>query len=109
LNNIFFETGKATLDNKSQNELDRLVKILKDNPTMEIEISGHTDNVGAADLNKKLSNDRAMAVVNYLVSKGIEKSRLVGKGYGMDKPVADNATEDGKQMNRRVEFTITKK
>ncbi|MBX7095947.1 MAG: OmpA family protein [Flavobacteriales bacterium] len=108
LNNIFFETGKATLDGKSTQELDRLVRVLEENPNMEIEVSGHTDNVGSADLNKKLSADRAAAVVTYLTSKGISKSRLKSSGYGMERPVADNATDEGKAMNRRVEFTITK-
>lgn len=108
LSNIFFETGKATLDAKSTQELDRLVKLMNDNPVLEIEISGHTDNVGSADINKKLSADRAAAVLNYLTSKGIAKSRLKSVGYGMDRPVADNTSEEGRANNRRVEFTITK-
>ena len=108
LNNIFFETGKAALDNKSQNELERLVSLLNENPTMELEISGHTDNVGSADLNKKLSQERANSVVNYLVSKGIDAKRLKAIGYGMNKPVSTNDTDEGKSFNRRVEFTILK-
>lgn len=108
LNNLFFETGKANLDDKSQNELERLVTLLNENPNMEMEISGHTDNVGSADLNKKLSQDRANAVVAYLVGKGINTKRLKAVGYGMNKPVGTNDTDEGKAQNRRVEFTITK-
>lgn len=108
LNNIFFETGKATLTEKSTAELDRLVKILNENPNVEIEIGGHTDNVGAAAFNKQLSAERAASVVTYLVSKGVNKSRLKSVGYGMDRPAGENNTEEGRAYNRRVEFTITK-
>jgi OOP family OmpA-OmpF porin len=106
LNNIFFETGKAELKKESFVELNRVIKFLKDNPTVKIELSGHTDNVGNKDFNKTLSQKRADAVMNYLSKNGIDTGRLVSKGYGMEKPVADNATEEGKAKNRRVEFTI---
>lgn len=106
LNNIFFETGKAELKTESYSELNRVIDFLQKNPNVKIELSGHTDNVGNADFNKSLSQKRADAVMAYLVSKGIDPSRLVAKGYGMEKPVADNATDEGKAMNRRVEFTI---
>lgn len=106
LNNIFFETGKAELKAESYAELNRVIKFLNDNPEIKIEISGHTDNVGSKDKNKTLSEERAKAVMDYLISKGIDASRLVAKGYGMEKPVADNATDEGKALNRRVEFTI---
>jgi outer membrane protein OmpA-like peptidoglycan-associated protein len=106
LNNIFFETGKSDLKKSSFAELDRVVKFLADNPNVTVEISGHTDNVGNKDFNKKLSQERANAVTKYLVSKGVDKARLTTKGYGMEKPVADNSTEQGKTLNRRVEFTI---
>ena len=108
LNNIFFETGHSDLKSESFVELDRVVKVLKDNPNMTIELSGHTDNVGDAGFNKSLSQKRADACKEYLVTKGIDASRLVSKGYGKDKPVADNGTEEGRALNRRVEFTILK-
>lgn len=76
---------------------------------MEIEVSGHTDNVGNKSYNQELSQKRAQSVVNYLTENGISKCRLIAKGYGMDKPVADNETEEGRAENRRVEFTILKK
>lgn len=108
LNNIFFETGKAELKTESYFELDRVIKVLNENPKMTIEISGHTDNVGDKSFNKTLSQKRADAVVAYLLSKGINKDRLLSKGYGMEKPVADNETDEGRALNRRVEFTILK-
>jgi outer membrane protein OmpA-like peptidoglycan-associated protein/tetratricopeptide (TPR) repeat protein len=106
LNNIFFPTNKFDLDPKSQVELDRLVQLLKDNPTVKIEISGHTDNVGKPADNLKLSNNRAKTVVNYLISKGIAAQRLTAKGYGETKPVADNKTEEGRAKNRRTELRV---
>ncbi|MBX7124530.1 MAG: OmpA family protein [Cyclobacteriaceae bacterium] len=106
LNNIFFESGRAVLKKESFAELDKVVKFLQENADLHIEIAGHTDNSGSAALNLQLSNARAKAVVDYIASKGIDKSRLVGKGYGMTKPVASNATKDGMAQNRRVEFTI---
>tara|TARA_B100000508_G_scaffold140085_1_gene139996 strand:- start:89027 stop:91081 length:2055 start_codon:yes stop_codon:yes gene_type:complete len=106
LNNIFFDFGKASLKEESFYELDRLYNLMSKNGKMQIEIGGHTDNVGSADYNKKLSNERAEAVVNYLVKKGIEKGRLTFNGYGPDKPVATNETEEGRALNRRVEFKI---
>lgn len=109
LNNIFFNQGKYDLLPSSYPELDRLVTIMENNPTMEIEIGGHTDNQGNLELNKKLSEDRAKAVMNYLVSKGISEKRITWKGYGGSKPIASNATEASKKLNRRVEFTILKK
>ncbi len=109
INNIFFETAKADLKQESFFELDNLVQLLKDNSKMEIFIAGHTDNVGGDEYNMKLSKDRAAAVVSYLVSKGIDAKRLSSDGFGKTKPVADNATDEGKAQNRRVEFTILKK
>jgi outer membrane protein OmpA-like peptidoglycan-associated protein len=108
LNNIFFDTGLATLRPESEAELKNLKKLLDENSNMSIEISGHTDNVGNDANNMKLSSDRAQAVVQWLLSNGIDASRLTSKGYGETKPVADNNTEEGKQLNRRVEFTIVK-
>jgi outer membrane protein OmpA-like peptidoglycan-associated protein len=106
LNNIFFETAKATLLPESQQELDNLVKILNDNSKMKIEIQGHTDNVGSDASNLTLSDNRAKSVVAYLVGKGIAANRLTAKGYGETKPVATNDTDEGKALNRRVEFKI---
>ena len=107
LRNIFFDTGKSDLRPESNAELDRLVKLLKDVPTLKIELSGHTDNTGSASGNISLSQNRAEAVVNYLISKGINKSRLTAKGYGSERPVASNDTSEGRQLNRRTEFEIT--
>ena len=109
LNNIFFDTGKWDLKSESFNELNRVSQLLKDNPAMTIEISGHTDNVGAEDFNILLSGNRAKAVVDYLLSQGIASERLNSKGFGKAKPVASNDTEEGRKENRRVEFTIVKK
>ncbi|MGV3630584.1 MAG: OmpA family protein [Bacteroidota bacterium] len=106
LNNIFFETAKATLLPTSQNELDRLVAILNDNPGMIIEIRGHTDNQGGTALNQTLSENRAKSVVDYLVSKGIDAKRLTSKGFGETAPATTNDTAEGRAVNRRVEFKI---
>lgn len=109
LDHIYFDLGKATLQASSFNELDHVVSLLKDHPTMKIEIGGHTDNKGSAKFNTKLSNNRAKSVAEYLVSKGIDLKRVTSKGYGFEKPVATNDTEFGRQQNRRVEFTILEK
>ncbi|MEO8760364.1 MAG: OmpA family protein, partial [Bacteroidia bacterium] len=109
LNNIFFETAKFDLLPTSFVELDKLVKILTDNPQMEISISGHTDNMGNDAINQTLSANRAKAVVDYLVSKNIVATRLQQAGYGKTKPLSTNDTEEGRALNRRVEFTINKK
>ncbi len=109
LNNIFFDFNKATLKEESFPELNRVVDFLKDNRSMEIEINGHTDNVGSDDYNLKLSDDRSRSVYDFLISKGIDPSRLKFKGYGETRPVASNDTEEGKALNRRVEFVVLKK
>jgi outer membrane protein OmpA-like peptidoglycan-associated protein/tetratricopeptide (TPR) repeat protein len=106
LNNIFFETKKFDLDPKSQAELDKVIQLLNDNPGLKIEISGHTDNVGKPADNLMLSNNRAKAVVNYLISKGVTTQRLVAKGYGETKPVSDNKTDEGRARNRRTELRV---
>jgi outer membrane protein OmpA-like peptidoglycan-associated protein len=106
MKNIFFELGKSVLTTSSFDELDRLVKVLEDNPGMKIEISGHTDNSGSQIVNAKLSTERARAVVDYIVKKGIDRARLSYVGYGADQPVADNSTAAGRSKNRRVEFKI---
>lgn len=109
LRNIFFDTDKSTLRDESKAELERLYDIMKDNPEIRVEISGHTDNVGSASYNKKLSKARAKAVVDYLVEKGIEENRMEYAGYGFEKPIATNETEEGRQKNRRTEFKIISK
>jgi outer membrane protein OmpA-like peptidoglycan-associated protein len=109
LRNIFFEFGKSTISKESTTELEKLYEVLKENPNIKIEVSGHTDNVGSAASNKSLSNARAKAVVDYLINKGISSSRLTSVGYGFDKPIASNDTEEGRSLNRRTEFTITSK
>ncbi|RZK26764.1 MAG: OmpA family protein, partial [Hymenobacter sp.] len=109
LNNIFFPQSKYYLQPSSFPELLRLVKILRDYPTVEILIGGHTDNQGDPALNLKLSEDRVEAVKKYLVSKGIDAKRLSTKGFGGTEPIASNEQEETRRFNRRVEFTITKK
>jgi len=106
LRNVFFDVNKSTLRPESVQELDRLADILKDNPALKIEISGHTDSDGNDDANMKLSNDRAKAVVDYLVAKGINAGRLTWKGYGETMPMAPNDTPENKQQNRRTEFKV---
>lgn len=109
LKNIFFDFDKATLRPESTNELERLTKLLQDVPTLKIEIGGHTDSKGADDYNKKLSDNRAKAVVTYLIGKGIAADRLTSAGYGEEQPIATNDTDEGRQMNRRTEFKILSK
>ena len=109
LTNLFFDTGKAELRPESSPELDRITLTFNENPKLIMEIGGHTDNVGGDEPNKKLSQDRADSVREYLIGKGIEPDRVQTKGYGESKPVASNETEEGRQTNRRVEFKILKK
>lgn len=112
MNNIFFDKNKSTLRKQSMVELETVYKLIKENPTVVIEISGHTDNAGNDKLNQKLSQDRAQTVVNFLTKKGIPKKQLVAKGYGKAQPIAPNALPNGKpdvagmQLNRRVEMKI---
>jgi outer membrane protein OmpA-like peptidoglycan-associated protein len=109
LNNILFDFDKATLRPESFPELSRVMKMMNDNVTMKIEIAGHTDNKGSDEYNRLLSDDRARAVLNYLSENMVSPSRIISKGYGESKPVATNDTEEGRQLNRRVEFTILEK
>ena len=106
LNNILFESGKAVLTKGSYTEVDRLLNILRENALMKIEVSGHTDKTGSEPLNFKLSEERSKAVVEYLVLKGIDRSRLQYKGYGSLQPIDVNTTPAGRAKNRRVEFKI---
>lgn len=116
LRNIFFDLDKYSLRPESVNELERLLKLLQENPTMRIEISGHTDTRGSAEHNQELSQNRAKAVVDYLIEHGIDKSRLTYAGYGESKPLisdeeiakmkSSNDREEAHQQNRRTEFKI---
>jgi outer membrane protein OmpA-like peptidoglycan-associated protein len=106
---VQFEVGKADLKPMSFALLDEVVTVMKGNPQIElVEIGGHTDITGSADLNRKLSQQRAESVMKYIASKGIAKSRLEAKGFGPDVPIADNNTPEGQEANRRVEFLIVK-
>jgi outer membrane protein OmpA-like peptidoglycan-associated protein len=109
LKNIFFETGKYTLQQVSAAELDNLAELLKENPTLNIQINGFTDNQGKPADNMILSENRAKAVVKYLIQKGIEPTRLSAKGYGETLPIADNNTEIGRAKNRRTSMKVTRK
>jgi len=105
LHNILFDTGKSTLQSSSSAALAPVGELLKSDLSLKLEIQGHTDNVGAAPANLKLSQDRAAAVKTYLVQTfGIEASRLTTRGLGDTVPVADNRTDDGRAQNRRVEL-----
>jgi outer membrane protein OmpA-like peptidoglycan-associated protein len=106
LKNVFFDTDKSDLKPESQVELDKLFILLQQNRQMQVEICGHTDNVGGEEHNLVLSENRAKAVFNYLVSKGIRADRMRYAGYGYSKPIAPNNTEEGRALNRRTEFTI---
>jgi len=106
LNNVFFDFDKFDLRPESFVELDRVVKLLNENPAIEIEMSAHTDSRGADDYNLKLSDNRAKSVMDYIVSKGIAASRITSKGYGETKPVADNKTDEGRARNRRTELKV---
>jgi len=114
LNNVFFDFDKWDLRPESFVELDRVVKLLQENPAIEIEMSAHTDSKGADEYNLKLSDNRARSVMEYIISKGIAQSRITSHGYGETMPVAPNANADGsdnpegRQLNRRVEFKILK-
>jgi len=108
LNNVFFDFDKWNLRPESYIELDRVVKLLNENPAIEIEMSAHTDSRGSDEYNFKLSDERAKSVREYILSKGISVSRITSQGYGETRPVADNITDENRQLNRRVEFTILK-
>jgi outer membrane protein OmpA-like peptidoglycan-associated protein/tetratricopeptide (TPR) repeat protein len=109
LKNIFFDFDKATLRPESTSELERLIKLMTDVPTLKVEISGHTDSKGSDVYNKTLSNNRAKAVVDYLIAKGISSDRFTAVGFGEEQPIDSNDTEEGRQMNRRTEFKILSK
>jgi outer membrane protein OmpA-like peptidoglycan-associated protein len=106
LRNVFFETGKFELKPESKTELELVVAMLNQNPSMRIQVSGHTDNVGAEANNKLLSENRAKSVVEYLVKSGIDATRLTSKGFGSSQPIMSNDTPEGKAKNRRTEIEI---
>ena len=106
LENIYFNVDRSELQPKSFPELNKLASFMKLNPSVKIQISGHTDNTGDDAYNMKLSELRAKAVYTYLIKKGVSANRLIWKGYGNTKPVADNSTKTGRAMNRRVEIVV---
>ena len=106
LKNVFFDTKKTDLKPESITELDNVVKLMNENPNMKILISGYTDNVGKPADNLKLSNGRALSVVNYLLSKGVYENRLSHKGFGASNPIAGNNAEEGRALNRRTELSV---
>ena len=107
LKNIQFPSKSFELEPVSMIELNQLVQLMNDNPSIKIQINGYTDNVGNEADNLRLSEDRSKSVVKYLISKGIDAKRLAAKGFGETHPVADNATDEGKALNRRTEFVVT--
>jgi outer membrane protein OmpA-like peptidoglycan-associated protein len=108
LNNVFFDFDKWDLRPESFMELNRVVKMLTENPAIEIEMSAHTDSRGSDEYNITLSENRARSVMEYILAKGITPNRITSQGYGETKPVVPNDTDDNRQLNRRVEFTILK-
>ncbi len=104
-----FETDSATLKPGAGAQLDNIAAILKAYPNVELKIGGYTDNTGNKEHNLKLSQDRAKAAVAGIVSRGAAETRLASDGYGEDHPVADNATEEGRAKNRRIDVRVTKK
>src|SRR5690606_12280790 len=109
LKNVYFDFDKTTLKEESYPELNKVVAFLQQNPTVEIEIAGHTDYKGSDEYNLNLSQGRCQSVVDYLVSQGVDEYRLTAHGYGESKPIDTNETDEGRANNRRVEFTVLKK
>jgi len=101
---ILFDTGKSTIKPESNPIIDQITALMQLDGTLKISIEGHTDNVGDAAANKKLSVDRASSVMKAIIAKGVDKSRMTSTGWGQEKPVADNRTEEGRAKNRRVEI-----
>lgn len=105
---VLFKRGTTEFLGESYEQLNLMIQMMKDNATMEIELGGHTDNVGNSRLNRKLSQQRVDEVVDYFIDNGIDSNRLSGKGYGGSKPIASNKSEETRRLNRRVEFTVVK-
>ena len=106
MSNLEFETGKSVIKNESFAYLDLLANMLKKHPQWSVVVKGHTDNVGNADKNLQLSKDRAAAVCDYLISKGVQKENIESEGFGQTKPIASNNTKAGRAKNRRVEIDM---
>jgi outer membrane protein OmpA-like peptidoglycan-associated protein len=106
LNNLFFDSNQATIKPRSRTELDRLVEFLRQDPSLRVEVAGHTDNVGTPAANLSLSQRRAQAVLSYLSAHGVPATRLRAKGYGETKPLAANDSEAHRAQNRRIELRI---
>ena len=106
-NGILFDFNKSTLKPAAKAQLDKFAAEMADMPETNINVYGHTDNIGSADANKKVSTKRAQAVAKYLNGKGIKNDRMLAEGLSFDFPIADNATEEGRAQNRRVELYIT--
>jgi len=106
LNNVLFDTGSASIKPSSNKELKELFDYMSLKPDLKVEIAGHTDDVGKAESNLTLSQQRADAVRNWLIRRGIDSERVIAKGYGETQPVASNKTAEGKQKNRRTEVRI---
>jgi outer membrane protein OmpA-like peptidoglycan-associated protein len=109
LNSFSFEQGEAKLQPSLMKNLDRIVQVMKEYPALEILFEGHTDNQGDFQLNMKLSEDRVSVVKKYIINQGISALRIKTKGWGPTRPIASNASEERRRLNRRVEFTIIKK
>ena len=106
-NGILFDFNKSTLKKEAKAELDKFAQDMADMPLTNINVYGHTDNVGTEEANKKVSDQRARAVAAYLMKKGIDKDRVLAEGLSYDFPVADNSTAEGRAQNRRVEIYIS--
>ena len=107
LDRVFFETAKWALLSESNEQLNELVSLMMEYPSMQIEIHGHTDSRGNDSYNQNLSENRTKSVFEYLVENGIDSERMKYIGYGEKKPIADNNVAEGRQLNRRVEFVVT--
>ena len=103
---INFASGKSIIPPEGYSTLDKVVEVLKANKDVKIEIGGHTDAVGSATYNQKLSEARALSVRQYLIQHGVDPARLVSRGYGESKPIAPNTTREGRSQNRRIEFIV---
>lgn len=106
--NLTFKTGSATITNTSFTFLDGIAEYMKGNPAFNLSIVGHTDNTGSDEYNQKLSEDRAEAVKSYLIKKGVGEISITSEGKGESEPIADNNTQEGRDKNRRVVFSVTK-
>jgi OOP family OmpA-OmpF porin len=103
---VEFDFNKAIIKQGYDKNIDDLVQVMKDYPDLKVVIEGHTDNIGTAEFNKELSQKRADAVKQYMVEKGIDANRITAKGFGFERPIASNDTEEGRQKNRRVEAAV---